>query len=204
MNYQMLIAFSLGMIVLSATPGPGVLASVAKALSDGMIAALVFISGLVLGDMIFFLLAIIGMSAISHLMGQLFFIIKIAGGIYLIYLGVQTFRNSRERTAVHSGKRQKSRSFVSGLLVTLGNPKPILFYAGVVPTIIDLRHIGVFDILIILIIIAAVSFIVIGAYCFVAVFSKSIVGKKSFQRKTEMLGGIVMIVAGSCIILKKS
>jgi len=41
MNYQMLIAFSLGMIVLSATPGPGVLASVAKALSDGMIAALV-------------------------------------------------------------------------------------------------------------------------------------------------------------------
>ena len=54
MNFEILIAFLFGMVILSATPGPGVLASVSTALSKGFKASLFFISGLVIGDIIFF------------------------------------------------------------------------------------------------------------------------------------------------------
>jgi len=191
------------MIILAVSPGPGVIASVSTALSKGFKSSLLFISGLVIGDIFFFILAIIGMSAISKIMGQLFFIIKIIGGLYLIYIGFEIIKHRKDRIIFKNEKNPKYKTLLSALLITLGNPKPILFYASVVPTIIDIARINLYEIMAIIFIISAVSFIVVGSYCYLAIMSKSLLLKKKFQNKINLASGMIMASAGGYIILKK-
>ena len=193
------------MIILAVSPGPGpgVLASVSTALSKGFKSSLLFISGLVIGDIFFFILAIIGMSAISKIMGQLFFIIKIIGGLYLVYIGLEIIKHRKDEIIFNNGKNSKYKTLLSALLITLGNPKPILFYASIVPTIIDITRINFYEIMAIIFIISAISFIVIGAYCYLAIMSKSLLLKKKYQNKVNLASGMIMVSAGSYIMLKK-
>ena len=74
------IGFSVAMLVLAASPGPGVFATVARALASGFRPSLAVISGIVLGDVIFLLFAAFGLSMVARVLGNLFFIVKICGG----------------------------------------------------------------------------------------------------------------------------
>jgi threonine/homoserine/homoserine lactone efflux protein len=159
---------------------------------------------LILGDIIFFILAIIGVTAISDIMGELFFVVRIIGGVYLIYLGIKTLKNNRsESTTILNVKKSRKKIFLSGLLVTMGNPKPILFYASVVPTIVDIENIQLNDILLLIFLIAAISYTILGGYCYAASFSKRIITNKSYQKKLDNMAGFTMIVAGCYIVFKK-
>jgi threonine/homoserine/homoserine lactone efflux protein len=89
MNSNLLLAFFIVMIILAATPGPGVITSMARAVAGGFKMSLFFIGGLALGDITFLLLALFGLSFVAKMLGGLFLLIKIIGGIYLIYLGVK-------------------------------------------------------------------------------------------------------------------
>jgi threonine/homoserine/homoserine lactone efflux protein len=204
MNYEVLIAFLIGMIILSATPGVGVFSSIAQAISGGFISSLFFISGLVLGDILFFILAVVGVTTISEIMGEMFFIIKIIGGIYLVYLGVKAIKKNKSvAKTIIKPKVTKSKTFTSGLLVTLGNPKPILFYASIVPTIVNLENIKMIEVITLILLIAVVSYFIIGGYCYLASATKRIFKRKSFERKLNELSGLTMLITGCYIILKK-
>ncbi len=82
----------MAMLILAASPGPGVFATVARALSSGFRPAVGVIAGIVAGDIIFLGLAVFGLSVIAQAMGEFFFIIKIVGGAYLIWLGLKMWR----------------------------------------------------------------------------------------------------------------
>lgn len=200
----MLIAFAAGMLVLAATPGPGVFGAISKALHEGFGAALVFITGLVLGDTIFFLLALGGMSAISRAMGDLFFIIRAAGGIYLVYLGVKMFRSgSFSGNTNKRSEKSRVKTFAGGFLLTLGNPKPILFYASVLPAIIDLKRVHFQDAVFMIAIIVSVSFIVIGLYSYAASLSGQFISKATAQKKVNKTAGLIMCATGTYLCLRK-
>jgi threonine/homoserine/homoserine lactone efflux protein len=200
----MLIAFAAGMFVLAATPGPGVFGAVSKALSGGFAAALIFIAGLVLGDTIFFLLALAGMSALSQAMGNLFFLIRITGGIYLVYLGIKMFRSGSfsDNTGRHADE-SIIKTFTGGFLLTLGNPKPILFYASVLPAIIDLKDVHFIDAVLMIAIIIFTSFIVVGFYSYIASLSGKFFSKASAQKKVSRTAGLIMCATGTYICFKK-
>ena len=124
--------------------------------------SLFFIGGLVLGDIIFLSLALLGLSTIAKMLGEMFIVIKIAGGIYLVYLGIRMFRSSLISTNITTKKDEsKWQTLISGLLLTLGNPKPILFYASVLPTIINFSEVRLTDALLMMALIAFVSFSVL-------------------------------------------
>lgn len=203
MNYEVLAGFLAGMFILSATPGPGVLASMSKAVSGGFKSSLYFIGGLVIGDSIFFILAVIGMSAISKVLGETFFVVKITGGVYLIFLGIKAFQKKQFNFNLETTNKKNSiQSIVSGLLITLGNPKPILFYASVLPTIIDFSKIHLAEVLIMIVLIGLVSFIVLGSYCYFASLSRKLFINKSLQKKVNKAAGSIMMATGTYIILK--
>jgi threonine/homoserine/homoserine lactone efflux protein len=198
MNYNLLLAFALGMIVLAISPGPGVVASVSKAISDGFVSSLYVIAGLAIGDVCFLILALLGMSTISSFAGSLFFIIKIAGGLYLIYLGVRYF------FAKPSGLTQETRgkqgdaykTFAGGFMVTMSNPKPILFYASVVPTIINVKEVHIYEALLMIGIVISISFIVLGTYCYLATMTGKFMGSAVAQKRINYVSGVLMIAVG--------
>lgn len=211
MNINILLAFLFGMIILAATPGPGVFASISKAITDGFTASLYLIGGLVIGDIIFLLLALFGLSAIAKIMGWMFLYIKIIGGIYLIYLGIKIFRSIMFKGNIEEQKENQSRgnnaltesrfqTFLGGFLVTLGNPKPILFYASVLPTIIDFNKVKPPDVFIMVILIALVSFIVLGTYSYIASLSHKLNMSGKWNKRINQIAGLVMITAGILVI----
>ena len=202
MNINLLIAFFIGMIILAATPGPGVFGSMAKAAAEGFKMSLFFIGGLVLGDIIFFNLALLGLSAIAKMLGGMFIAIRIAGGLYLVYLGVRMFRSSQFSTNVktNSGKN-KWQTCLSGLLLTLGNPKPILFYASVLPTIINFNEVRFIDALLMMAILVLVSFSVVGTYSYIASLSHRIQMSEKMQKWINQTAGFVMSAVGIYVII---
>lgn len=203
MNYALLAPYAFGMFLLAVSPGPGVFGSISKSISGGFASSLYFIGGLVLGDSIFLVLAILGLSAISMVMGELFFYIKIVGGLYLIYLGIKMFHSKGSSIEIKKETvKDNFKTFMGGFLVTMGNPKPILFYASVLPTILDINDIRFFDGAIMVIITVLITYIVIGTYCYLASLGRKVMQQKNLFGKVNKGAGVVMISTGTYLVVK--
>jgi threonine/homoserine/homoserine lactone efflux protein len=202
MNINLLITFLIGMIVLAATPGPGVFGSMVKAAAEGFKMSLFFIGGLVIGDSILLVLALLGLSAITKLMGGMFLAIRISGGLYLVYLGIRMFRSSSiSVSAIKDTIESKWRTCLSGMLLSLGNPKPILFYASVLPAIINFNEVRLIDALLMIVLIALVAFSVVGTYAYIASLTHKIQMSEKMQTRTHQAAGFIMAAVGIFIII---
>ena len=89
MSLETIIALLIACFIIKATPGPGVFATVGRALFQGFGPTLVFIAGIMTGDFLYLLFAFTGLAVIAHQFGEFFFVIRLIGGGYLIYLGVR-------------------------------------------------------------------------------------------------------------------
>src|SRR3954463_10319736 len=99
MQAHNLLIFTIALSIAVATPGPGIFAVTSCAIGRGFREAVALTCGIVVGDLIFFLLAALGMAALAQAMGELFLFVKFAGAAYLIYLGVKLWRAQVETSA---------------------------------------------------------------------------------------------------------
>ncbi len=197
------MTFAAAMFLLAASPGPGVFATVARALASGFSHAAVLVLGVVVGDLIFLLLAIYGLSAIAELLGSFFTFVKYAGGLYLIWLGLNIWRTPPKPQAIQ-GIRELSwrKNFLSGLVITLANPKVILFYLGFLPTFVDLNSLATLDVIAISTVVAVVLGTVLLSYAWAATQAGQLFkSTKSLNRINKCAAG-VMMTAGGVILLK--
>ena len=192
------------MLILAASPGPGVFATVARALASGFRPALAVICGIVLGDIIFLLFAAFGLAMVSRVLGNLFFIVKICGGAYLIWLGIKIWLKDPEPVSGTQDSHTRSQwgNFASGLVITLSNPKVILFYCGFLPTFLDLSTLTVFDLAIVVAIITAVLVGVLGAYAYLASRARKMFTNRRSVRRLNRTAGGVMVAAGVAIAVR--
>ncbi len=146
MSIETIIALFAAGFVIKATPGPGVFATVGRALFQGFRPTLVFIAGIMAGDFIYLVSALAGLAVIAQEFNEIFFVVRLIGGGYLIYLGVKLWRQppmAVETAPLETGGHAKT--FLSGLLLTFGNPKVILLYLGLLPTFIEPSRLSVAD-----------------------------------------------------------
>lgn len=135
-----LIAYSGALALAAAIPGPGVTALVARALGSGFRSSLFMSFGLVLGDLTYLTAAVLGLAFIAQTFGTVFLVIKWLGVAYLVYLA-WTFWTSGITAEKVTAKKVAGGAFASvmaGLMVTLGNPKTMVFYLALTPTLVDL------------------------------------------------------------------
>ena len=205
LSLETLLAFVLAMFLLSVTPGPGFLMVVARSLADGLKAGLAAITGLVLGDILFLLLAILGMSALAAVLGEFFLVVKILGAAYLIWLGVKTWR-SRPRLPQMAAPGEAARprlphrrSLAIGFFVTLGNPKTILFYGAFVPTFIDVGALGAGDVALLCGVVAAMSYLVVGFYAFLAARAGRVMKSERMLTWLNRATGGLLVGAGIAV-----
>ncbi|MDL2399001.1 LysE family translocator [Rhizobium mayense] len=143
MTLAALLAYSGALFIAAAIPGPGITAIVARALGSGFRVTFFMGLGLVLGDMTYLTAVILGLAFVAQTFTEVFIVIKIAGALYLVYIAWKLWTAGLLSTNVAAKKSASvGMSFLSGLLVTLGNPKTMLFYVALVPTLIDIRGIG--------------------------------------------------------------
>ncbi len=195
------IGFAAAMFVLAASPGPGVFATVARALASGFRPAVAVIVGIVAGDILFLLFAIFGLSMVAKVLGKFFIIVKICGSAYLIFLGVKIWISQPKRQTDRNGSRHSTvwGNCIGGLVITLSNPKVILFYCGFLPTFLDLSTLTYAGMAMALGIVTAVLTAVLMLYAFLASRARRMLTRpKSIKRLNRAAGG-VMIAAGVAI-----
>jgi threonine/homoserine/homoserine lactone efflux protein len=146
MSLAVLLAYSGALFIAAIIPGPGITAIVARALGSGFRPTFFMGLGLILGDMVYLTAVILGLAFIAQTFTTAFMVIKIAGALYLGYIAWKLWTcgllpqdiEARRTTSIGA-------AFLSGLLVTLGNPKTMLFYVALVPTLVDLNAVGLGD-----------------------------------------------------------
>jgi len=200
MSTPSLLAFSLAMFILAATPGPGVFATVASALASGFKKTVPLIVGIVIGDIVYLLFAVFGLSLIARTMADLFTVIRLIGGGYLIYLGVKIWRTApEENMATERGALSSRRNFLSGLVITLSNPKVIIFYCGFLPTFVDLTSLNGPDLGLIVLLVSVVLGLVLCSYSFAAARSRLLLQSTRAIRNLNRGAGTVMAATGAVI-----
>ncbi|MGD1878635.1 MAG: LysE family translocator [Kiloniellaceae bacterium] len=204
MSGETLLAFTLAMVLLAASPGPGFLMVVARALAGGFAAGLAAIAGLVLGDIVFLVLAVLGMSTLAAVMGEFFLAVKILGAAYLIWLGVKTWRSKPALPALAAPAAPKTplphhRSAALGFFVTLGNPKAILFYSALLPTFVDVAALTLPDVMVLAGVVTLVLFAVLGLYAFFAARAGRVVKSERALRWLNRATGGLLVAAGVAV-----
>jgi threonine/homoserine/homoserine lactone efflux protein len=137
-----LAGFCLIYVIATATPGPGIAAVVARGLSRGTYGLPAFIAGFIAGDLTWFTLAATGMAALANSAHAAFVAVKYLGALYLLYLAYRMctapVRSLVPECAIDSDDKG-SKSFAGAFALTLGNPKAMIFYLALLPTVIDLQ-----------------------------------------------------------------
>lgn len=201
MTFHSLISLFFAMVVLAALPSTSVLTVVARSLSAGFWHGSVTALGIVLGDIVFILLAVYGLSVLATTLVSVFVVLKCVGSAYLITLGVTLWR--AKATAIKmNGVENPSwiSSFLTGLLITLGDQKAILFYIGFLPAFIDLSNLTVTDTsLIIMIAIGAVGGVKL-AYAYTAGRAQKLLQKPKAHTIINRAAGSAMILTGLYLV----
>ncbi|HHJ17617.1 MAG TPA: LysE family translocator [Gammaproteobacteria bacterium] len=204
MNFIDAIFLFAVMATLAAIPSTSVALVLTRSATLGLANGIAVATGIVIGDLIFVLLALLGLSVVAETLGDLFSGIKYLGGVYLIGMGISLLR-SRNRTTVTVEQRKLgtlSTSLLSGLFLTLGDIKAIVFYISLFPVFIDTRSLGPSDTgMIVFITLAAVGGIK-TAYAIaarrLAVLPRSLAHEKGIRT----FAGCFMIGAGSVMIAR--
>jgi threonine/homoserine/homoserine lactone efflux protein len=135
-----LVAFAVTAFVLILIPGPSVLFTVGRALSVGRRCALMTVLGNTAGLYVQVIAVALGVGAIVEASVEIYTVLKLAGGAYLVYLGVQAIRHRRSRAtemAVATVLTRNRRVLLEGFVVGLTNPKMIVFLAAALPQFVN-------------------------------------------------------------------
>jgi threonine/homoserine/homoserine lactone efflux protein len=134
---QTFLLFLAAALVVAITPGSGILYIVARTLAGGSREGLASSVGLGLGGLVHVVGGAFGISALVMASAEAFTLLKIAGALYLIWLGLNTWRGARivEPTEVRTtGMR---RAFREGIVVEALNPKTAAFFLAFIPQFVD-------------------------------------------------------------------
>lgn len=135
---EIYVAFIAACWLLAWTPGPIMSLIVANTASYGLRAGLWTLSGSILSGAILVTLATLGMTALMAFMAEWFDVLRWAGALYLIVLGVMRLRRPwRPQPADSAGRAGGGRWFLQALLVGLSNPKTLLFLGAFLPQFVD-------------------------------------------------------------------
>jgi threonine/homoserine/homoserine lactone efflux protein len=135
-------AFVTAAILLLVMPGPTDTLVVSYVLTRGRRSALASVPGVCLGYIVSLTLTLLGLGALLMTSAELFNALKIAGAVYLIYLGIKTWRAPVPETLEDDGRlaRDKRRMFTQAFVVTALNPAGIMFYVAFFPQFIDIER----------------------------------------------------------------
>ena len=196
-----LLAFCAVYALAVATPGPGVAAIIARSLAHGFRGAPAFIAGFTIGDLVWFAIAATGLAALAKTAAAVFVAIKWAGVVYLLYLAWKLWTAPGERIAVATDDDRQHgwRAFLASLLLTLANPKAILFFLALLPTVVDLASLNAVRFVEISVAIALVQPAVLFTYVFLAARARDLFTTPRAVRRLNRSSGVAM--AGAAVIV---
>jgi threonine/homoserine/homoserine lactone efflux protein len=192
------LLFLTAALVLAATPGPGILYVLARSLAGGRREGLLSSYGTFVGGLFHVLAAALGVSAILAASATAFHVVKYAGAVYLVWLGIRMIRTRNEEMPVRAD-RPSRHVFRQGILTEVLNPKTALFFLSFVPQFVAPGRGHIF-----------VQFVILGALSVILNTSADLVvvllagplerllkNSARFRRRQRVASGLGMIGLGA-------
>lgn len=198
MAVELWIAFLVATAALLIIPGPTILTVISYSVAHGKRAKLPLILAVAIGDSTALALSLVGLGAVLATSSSLFVLIKWAGGLYLIYLGIKLLRagTADATPATPAAPDSLFKLFFNTWLVTALNPKGILFFVAFLPQFIDTTHAVAPQLWIL-----SISFVVLATlnaflYAQFAGSARRLLSSARAQRRFNVTGGSLLSVAG--------
>lgn len=139
MSLASLLLFAGVYLAAVAAPGPGTVSVVARVLAQGTGGLAAYIAGFVLGDLIWFAIAATGLAVMAQTFAGVMIVLRLAGAAYLLWVAYQLWTAPATVGPASASRGGGLRATLAGLSLTLGNPKVIVFFLALLPSVIDLE-----------------------------------------------------------------
>jgi threonine/homoserine/homoserine lactone efflux protein len=186
-----LIAF-----VFVITPGPGTLAVFSKSMSQGFMPAFYLSLGMVLGDLMYLSVVLFSLDLFAEVIIPLMDYVRILGGLYLVYLGYSAWNAHKVKLSSKARHKSNAKEFLTGLLISLTNPKVMIFYIAILPAFIDLSQVSLPYALEILTTVGVGLIAGISAINITVGKIKQIFAKPGMDVRINKISGIIMMSVG--------
>ena len=137
MSLQIYLAYVAACILITIIPGPTVTLIIANSLTHGTRAGLLNVAGTQLGLLIMLGVLLVGLSSIIATMGFWFDWVRIAGAVYLVWIGWKLLRANSGFGEVGKTPKPRGGFFLQGFLVLMSNPKALLWFGAFIPQFVD-------------------------------------------------------------------
>jgi len=203
MELHVYLAFVVATTIMIALPGPSVLLTVAHSISFGWQHALATVAGATIGIAVQLIIAAIGLTSLLSVVAAAFEWIRWAGAAYLVYLGIKQWRGANNPLEFDRSTVSKTNLFVQGLVITIPNPKSLIFIAAFLPQFIDAsRPIGL-QFMVIVPTFLVITFAVTSVWALVAGNLRGVLGNQGAFPSVLRAAGGLMIIAGVGLALAR-
>jgi threonine/homoserine/homoserine lactone efflux protein len=187
-----------------ATPGPAVVSVLARSVRFGMRGAMAFIAGFLVGDLIWFTCTALGLAALASRAQFAFEMLRYAGVAYLLYLAFRLWTSSPQPLSLKAPNlvERPWRRFVGSLSLTLGNPKPMIFFLALMPAVVRLESLSLIDYLLLAVAIAIILPAVLLSYAVAASRARRLFASPRSLRWLNRSASAGMAGAGVAIALE--
>lgn len=207
MNSHAWIGFVLASVIMGLVPGPGVLSIIGYAISSGRRTALASVAGMAIGNMCAMTLSLAGVGALLAASALAFSILKWAGALYLIYLGLLAIWRSRvdQTSGTIETKPISARlAFGSNLAIGIFHPKTIVFFVAFAPQFIDANHNYWSQAAILIVTFTVIVAVTDSLYAIAASQARSFFATPRVRQWTQRAGGGALIAAGTATAFTRS
>ncbi|MEM9104983.1 MAG: LysE family translocator [Pseudomonadota bacterium] len=197
-SYETLMLFVATSFILLVIPGPTIIMVIAQALAHGRRVAFASVAGVGLGDLVAASLSIIGVGTILAASASVFLVVKWAGVVYLIYIGIKMWITPVSIPDVDAAPSTGNRGsvFRDSFLVTLLNPKGIMFFMAFVPQFINAREPFAPQAAVFVVVFVLLGIINAWAYAMLASSARNAIRQPSVLRTATRTGAVFLIGAG--------
>jgi threonine/homoserine/homoserine lactone efflux protein len=203
MELHVYLAFVVATTIMIALPGPSVLLTVAHSISFGWQDALSTVAGATMGIAVQLIVAAIGLTSLLNVIAEAFEWLRWAGAAYLVYLGIKQWRSASEPLEFDTSSVSKTNLFVQGIVITIPNPKSLIFIAAFLPQFINAERPLGLQFAFIVPTFLVITFTVTSVWALVAgKVSGFLQSPRAFQSVLRTGGGL-MIVAGAGLALAR-
>ena len=203
MELPVYLAFVVATTIMIALPGPSVLLTVAHSISFGWRHTLFTVAGATVGIAVQLTIAAIGLTSLLTIVADAFGWLRWAGAAYLVYLGIKQWRSAGEPPEIDISSVSNANLFVQGLVITIPNPKSLIFIAAFLPQFIDTaRPLGM-QFAFIVPTFLVITFTVTSVWALIAGNVRGFLqSRRAFQSVSRTAGGL-MVLAGAGLALAR-
>jgi threonine/homoserine/homoserine lactone efflux protein len=196
-----LATFCIAYLIAVATPGPGVAAVIARSLARGLQGVVPFVAGFLIGDLLWFAAAAGGLATLAHTARLAFVMVKYLGAAYLLYLSYRLWTSPAASLAPRAATREQNawQLFMGSLTLTLGNPKTMIFFLALLPSVVPLEQLRLAGYGEVAMAIGLILPLTLGAYALIAARARRLLVSPRAVRALNRSSGTIMAAAAVAV-----